>query len=199
MYSRYKAIVAAGILGAVAGCASDRPHEYGQDRPPVDQVDPRDRGLQSYDVVAASDKMAASLLSLRELNDSATKWTIVVDHVDDLTTDKIFRHDYDIFLERLRVKLFQGSQGRIALIENKAKLQDLRGRELESQRDDFGQSGGGSAPAPHAVQPDYALYGKAMDLPNRATNYYQIEFDLTNLRNRLQIWTDLYEVRARRD
>lgn len=157
----------------------------------------RDTGLQSYDVVAASDKMAASLLALPELNASSTKWTIVVDHVDDLTTDKTFRHDYDIFLAALKNKIFRGSSGRIQLIENKAKFQDLRGRELEGQRDDFGQGSGDTA-APRSIQPDYALYGKAMDLPNRATNYYQLEFTLLNFRNRTQVWTDLYDVRAAR-
>ena len=56
--------------------AKDRPHEYGKQRPPVDQLDSRDRGLQSKDVVAASDQMAMDLLALPELRDSAHRWLI---------------------------------------------------------------------------------------------------------------------------
>src|SRR5579862_8708178 len=124
MFSAAKWLVPAGMLlaAAAAGCASDRPHEYGLDRPPADQVDPRDSGLQSADVVAASDRMAASLLSDPKLNASRTQWTLVVDHVEDLTTDKSWGHDYDIFIERLRTKLFQQSQGRVQLVENRARF-----------------------------------------------------------------------------
>lgn len=199
MFNRSTAVMAAGMMLGVAGCASDTPHEYGQDRPPVDQVDPRDRGLQSYDVVAASDKMAASLLSDPKLNASTTQWTMVVDHFEDDTTDKTFNHDYDIFIERLRSKLFQQSNGRVQLIENKARFHDLRNRELEGgQPDEFGQGSGDQAAPARAIQPDYVLYGKALDLPNRATNYYQLEFVVTNFKTRAQVWGDMYEVRAKR-
>ena len=36
------------------GCDTDRPTSYGRQRPPVDELDPRDRGLQSSDVLKAS-------------------------------------------------------------------------------------------------------------------------------------------------
>ena len=32
------------VLGAGAGCYHDKPHEYGDQRPPVDELDSRDRG-----------------------------------------------------------------------------------------------------------------------------------------------------------
>src|SRR5678816_4129064 len=88
-------LVAAVVLGA-AGCA-DKPHEYGQQRPPVGELDSRDRGLQSKDVVAASDQMAQDLLADRELNASRDRWMMVVDHVENKTADHGF--DMDIFLE----------------------------------------------------------------------------------------------------
>src|SRR3954454_13123287 len=86
------------FLGA---CYHDKPHGYGQQRPPVDELDARDRGLQSKDVVVASDQMAQDLLALPELNESRHQWTIVVDRVENRTTSD--RFDLNIFLSRLRV------------------------------------------------------------------------------------------------
>jgi PBP1b-binding outer membrane lipoprotein LpoB len=196
---KYGATAALLALPIVAGCASDKPSEYGSDRPPADQVDPRDTGLQGYDVMAASDKMANDLLSQPELNASRTQWTIVVDKVEDDTTDNVFRHNYDIFIERLRTRLFQLGKGRVRLIENKARFHNLQNKELEGgERDDFGQGSGDRPAQPAAVQPDYVLYGKAIDMPNRATTYYLLQFDLTNFNTREQVWSGEYEVRTAR-
>ena len=188
----------AGLLVGAAGCYKDRPHEYGQQRPPVDQLDPRDRGLQSKDVVSASDAMASDLLALPELAGSAHRWTIVVDRVENLTADR--RQDMDIFLERLRVKLGQLGRGRVQLIENRDKLRELQSRELEQrERDTFGQGDGRTGrPGPAGIQPDFALYGRAMEMPNRATSYFLVEFTLTDLNTREQVWTNAYEVKVMR-
>jgi PBP1b-binding outer membrane lipoprotein LpoB len=201
MFSGWKYGVAAALfaLPVVVGCASDKPSEYGSDRPPADQVDPRDTGLQGFDVMAASDKMANDLLSQPELNASRTQWTIVVDKVEDDTTDNLFRHNYDIFIERLRTRLFQLGKGRVRLIENKARYHDLQNKELDNnERDDFGQGPGDHPVPPAVVQPDYVLYGKAIDMPNRATTYYLLQFDLTNFNTREQVWSGEYEVRTAR-
>ena len=150
MFSGWKYGAAAALLALpiLAGCASDKPSEYGSDRPPADQVDPRDRGLQSYDVIAASDKMANDLLSQPELNASRTQWTIVVDKVEDNTTDNVFRHNYDIFIERLRTRLFQLGKGRVRLIENKARFHGLQEKELESKEARRFRSGQRRPPRP---------------------------------------------------
>ena len=37
-----------------------------------------------------------------------------------------------------------------------------------------------------------------MDLPNRGTNYYQIQFTLQDLHNRTIPWTRLYSVKVAR-
>jgi len=182
-------LVAAVVLGA-AGCA-DKPHEYGQQRPPVGELDSRDRGLQSKDVVAASDQMAQDLLADRELNASRDRWMMVVDHVENKTADHGF--DMDIFLERLRVNLARHGKGRVQLVENKAKLRDLQARELDAERD----SGQGAASAPRS-QPDYALYARVMELPNRGTSYYLCEFTATDLKSGHQVWTNAYEVKVAR-
>src|SRR5262245_844776 len=157
-------IAGAGLsltLALAAGC-SDKPHEYGQQRPPVSALDERDRGLQSKDVVAASDQMAQDLLADRELNASRDRWLMVVDRVENHTSDNSF--NMDIFLERLRVNLSRYGKGRVQLVENRAKLQELQSRELDSERDSSGQAG--SVPRAR-VQPDYGLYARVSELPNR--------------------------------
>jgi hypothetical protein len=194
-----KLVLSAGVLvglGILPGCASDRPHEYGRERPPVDRIDRRDTGLQSKDVVSASDQMAQDLLAQPEINRSRDRLTIVVDHVENRTVQN--RFDLDIFLERLRVNLAKYGKGRVALIENRDKLRGLQSRELEQEREDrFGQGGTrGGAPGPAGVQPDFALYGRIMELNNRGTSYFLCEFTLTDLHTREQIWTNAYEVKV---
>jgi hypothetical protein len=102
-------MIGPALLLACASCWSDRPHEYGKDRPPVDQIDSRDKGLQSKEVVAATDKLAMDLLSLPELNQSAQQWTMVVTNVENHTSDP--RFNYDIFIERLRGPTGAARQG----------------------------------------------------------------------------------------
>jgi hypothetical protein len=196
MLSLPKATLSAGLLLAIVGCYSDRPHEYGQQRPPVDRIDERDRGLQSKDVVSASDQMAMDLMALPELQDSRSRWTIVVDRVENLTAER--RQDLDIFLERLRVNLAKHGRGRVQLIENRDKLRDVQSRELEvGSSDRYGQTGSkGGAPA--GIQPDFALYGRIMEMPNRATSYFLCEFTLLDLHTREQVWTNAYEVKVLR-
>jgi hypothetical protein len=192
-------LFAACLLAAVAittGCAPT----YEDQRPPMDELDPRDRGLQSKDVIQASDRLAMDLLSLPELNDSREQWTVVVDRVEDNTRDHLFRGDYNIFLQRLQTNLSRQGRGRVALIENRSRFYDIRSRELESEReDDFGQGGRGPRRAPDAIDPDYALRATAMDLLGRGTTYYNIQFDLVDLNRRLIVWTGEYEVRVARD
>jgi hypothetical protein len=195
MVNGAKVFIALGLTALVAGCANDKPHGYGQERPPVDSLDSRDSGLQSKDVVNASDTLARDLCALREMRQSPVQWTIVVDRVEDRTLDRQFNTNYDIFLERLRSNLSQYGQGQVRLIENKARFNQLRSRELDNP-DQF-QQGAGQA-APGAVQPNYALYAKAYDMPNRATNYYMLQFDLVNLQTREQVWSRTYEVKVAR-
>jgi hypothetical protein len=185
------------VAGFIAGCTRDIPNEYGSQRPPVDTIDERDRGLQSKDVVSASDLMARDLLADEGLRRSSAQWVMVVDRFEDHTLDRRFNVNYDIFIERLRTNLGQYGKGIVTLVENKAKLNQLRNKELDTSRgDEFGQGSGGAGLG--RIQPDFALYGKAYDLPNRGTNYYLLEFTVVSLRTGAQVWTNKYEVKAAR-
>ena len=198
MLSGWKTAVAAGLLGAggIMGCQPDRPHEYGQMRQPVDELNAEDRGLQSKDVVDAADKISRDLLADPTLN-ATPGWRMVVSNMEDKTTDNLFRTNFDIFLQALKGDLAQKSGNRIQLIENKQEFHDLQNKELENQPGDFGQGAGNQA-GNQAINPDFALYGTAMDLPNRATNFYQIEFKVVNLKNRTIAFDRLYQVKVAR-
>ena len=188
---------AACAAAGLAGCGPS----YEQQRPPVDQLDPRDAGLQSKDVGQASDKLAADLLALPELNDSRTQWTIVFDRVDDKTNSRFFSGNFDIFLQRLKTNVARQGKGRVTVVANRDAFHDVQNRELEGggRPDEFGQGerGGPSGPSGN-VQPDFALVGTAMDLPNRGTVYYNLQFRLVNLHNRVEVWQNMYEVRTSR-
>ena len=196
---RAKVLLQLGLFTSlIGGCTRDIPNDYGDQRRPVDQIDPRDNGLQSKDVVSASDLMARDLLADEGLRRSNAQWVMVVDKFEDHTLDRAFNVNYDIFIERLRTNLGQYGKGSVTTVENKARLNQLRSKELDSTRgDEFGQGSGGGG-GPGRLQPDFALYGKAYDLPNRGTNYYLLEFTVLNLRNGVQVWTNKYEVKAAR-
>ncbi|MGH7179259.1 MAG: hypothetical protein ACREJC_17915 [Tepidisphaeraceae bacterium] len=176
------------LIAAQIGCYQDRPHEAGQQAPPTVDRPQGETGLGSKDVVAASDQMAQDLLAAPDLNASHTQWLMVVDKVENRTTDN--RFSLDIFLERLKVNLAKYGKGRVQLIENRDKLRDMQSRELEQDQP--------VSPGPKGIQPDYALYGRIMELPNRGASYYLCEFTVTDLRTRQVVWTNAYEVKVAR-
>jgi hypothetical protein len=89
------------------------------------------------------------------------------------------------------MNLARHGKGRVQLIQNRADYRDRQAGEVESERAD-GQ------PGPKGIQPDYQLDATAMELPNRGTSYYLIEFSVNDLRDRRVVWTDAYEVRVAR-
>ena len=182
------------LIGAAGVGCSDKPHSYGKERPPIDEIDGRDKGLQSKDVVNASDKMAESLLSDPRLNGSKEQWVMVVDRVDMQAVEA--RGDLDVFLRRLKVNLDRMGKGRVTFVENRDKLRELQSRELDGPPQD--QVGQGGSQRAVRLQPDYALYCRVSDLPNRGTNYYFFEFNVTQFATGVQVWTDAYEVRVAR-
>jgi hypothetical protein len=190
-----KILLAMGLLSIAAiGCSS-----YSDQRPDPNQLSSGDSGLQSKDVIACTNQMVTDLLASPQLNASPTQWTLVVTNVQDLTTDRLWGTNYDIFIEALRAAIAQKAQGRIQLIENKQTFNDIRNSEVEGGNADPYQQGGNPNPgAPGAVNPDHFLYGKAIDMPNRSTNFYLLEFTIFD-NHRMQVWTGTYEVKVARD
>jgi len=190
-------LAVAGMIAVGMGCHDDKPHPVGRERPPVSDLDSRDADLQSKDLITATDLMTQSLITLPALNESRAQWTIVTSNVENQTGA---RQNYDIFIDRLRTNLSKQAHGRITLIENKQRFHDLQSKELETggSGDQFGQGQGGTGGLPAGVQPDYVLYGKMQELPNRGTNTYRMEFSLTNFHTRELVWSDEYIVKVAR-
>ncbi|MEL7239806.1 MAG: hypothetical protein AAGK78_13185, partial [Planctomycetota bacterium] len=166
-----------------------------------DRLDRRDSGLQSADIIKAADQMANSLLSLPEVQATPERLLIVVDRVENNTST--YPRSLDIFLQQVKVELSRRGRSQIQLIENRDRLRALQSRELEqlpgaNEREDFGGADVRQQPGPAGIQPDYSLYAIVSDLPNRGTNFYQFQFDLTDLRTRELVWTDAYNVRVAR-
>ena len=180
------ATLSLAALAALAGCSSDhKPQEYHHMRPEVSEISTRDRGLQSADVVDASEMLANKILSLPEVNQSSRRLTIVFTHLEDLTRRRQF--NYDIFLERLKTQLAERGRDRIAIVTNRDKFYQTRNAELDPapasrERDDYGRRGTVAPPA-NRIQPDFALEGKVMDLPNRGTDYFLFTFSLADIRS----------------
>lgn len=194
-------VLSLALAAATVGC-SDKPHEYGRARPPVDQLDSDDRGLQSKDVVNASDQVVQSLIALPEIAASPTQLTVVFTPAENHTSNA--GYNYDIFLERLRIAVGKYGRGKIAIIDNRDRVAGLQQKELDgvppTNPDRFGQ-GGVPQPGPTGpggIQPEYALYATVSDMPNRRTNYYLMSFRMVNLRTRQQVWADSYEVKVAR-
>ena len=177
--SKWTLVVA--MAGLMIGCHSDRPHDYGQMRPPAGELDRRDRGLQSYDVVDASSRVAEEILALPDFNRS-TRQTIVVTDVENDTTHQYF--NYDIFIRRLSTELARHGRDRVMLLDRKQRIARARSAEIEGADDPFGQGGGGAAVPDTSVQPEWELWGRFMNLPNRGTDYFFAEFTLRNLKTR---------------
>jgi len=192
------AVVAALALGGV-GC-----HDYNDERPDVNSIDSRDKGLQSKEVIDSTDQMAASILGDPDLNNKPTQLMIVVGNIKDATNNSGARTNLDIFLRRLKVILQQKGRGRITLIVNKAELEEMQSKELDLQRgasDEFGQGGNPNAgkTLPGRHQPDYMLNGQITELNNRGTSYFFLEAKIFGLKgpdSGIEVWNGGYEVKV---
>jgi hypothetical protein len=190
------------LAAATLGCHSDRPHDVGQERPSVSDLDSRDRGLQSKDVVDASDQVVQYLLRLPDFN-GPTRKTVVVTSIENHTSNANF--NYDIFIQRLKANVGMYGRDRLMILGNRDRVNDLRNKELDPGAapagNDFGQGDGGRsqpAPAGGPLQPQFALSAVVTDLPNRGTNYYLFNFSMINLATREEIPLQPFEVRVAR-
>jgi hypothetical protein len=183
MLSFRKSITVLSLSAATlvsVGCASDhKPEKYNRERPDITDLNSRDRGLQSAEVVEASEKLVSELLALPEVQQSSRRLTVVFTNLEDLTRRRQF--NYDIFLERLKTEVSYKGRDKIAIVTNRDKFYNTRNAELDPARTE--RDGATVAPPANRIQPDFAMTGKVMDLPNRGTDYFLFTFSLTDIRS----------------
>src|SRR6266568_6848099 len=128
--SKYQTLMAALILtGFVSGCASS-----GVRNPsgvPVTQMRPDEQGfvagtgVESQDLVAVTDKMWRSILTIPQIANAQGTPRVVLDPVENATR---FPINKDIFLSRIRVELNSKSRGKVIFLarERMAALEKER-------------------------------------------------------------------------
>lgn len=191
MMGRKSAMVGVLVLAGMVGCSQDRPARYGHERPSVSDLSWDDKGLQSKDVVEASDMLVQYLMQLPEFN-GPTRQTVVFTRMENNTTNPAF--NYDIFLQRLKANVGQYGRDRILITENLDRIQQQRSEELENTADPFGQGDGGATPRT-SIQPEWNLYGTVSELPGRGNRYYLFNFNLSNNYTREVIPLKQFEVK----
>ncbi len=180
-----------------SGCASSGVrHPSGV---PVTEMRPDERGfvagtgVESQDLVAVTDKMARSILGVKQIANAQGTPRIVLDPVVNETR---FPINKDIFLTRIRTQLNSKSAGRVLFLARDRMATLQKERELK-------QSGQVTANAdPNVVEfkgADFFLTGKLQGLTTRTgagvSDYVLYSFQLIDARTSDIIWEDSAEIK----
>jgi len=150
--------------------------------------------LSGLDLVKMTDQMASALATDPSVNQEIASHgplTIVCEPVDNELTGEIIPHGQAVaYTARVRDLLSQKAPDRFTWIMNRDEFYELRNKELE---------GVSLGPAPESVQPKYALHAVFLsltqeDLEHRSS-YYLCVYSLTDLDNRVVLWSGKYEVK----
>src|SRR5437870_1714372 len=113
----YSPLVAVTVAGLLSGCASS-----GVKNPsgvPVTQMRPDEQGfvagtgVESQDLVAVTDKMARSTLTIPQIVNAQGTPRVVLDPVENATR---FPINKDIFLSRIRAELNTKARGKVIFL-----------------------------------------------------------------------------------
>lgn len=185
------------MLAAATGCAS-----YGVKNPsgaPVTDLRPDERGtvagtgVESQDIVAVTDKMARSILSVAQITNARGTPRIVLDPVKNNTR---FPINKDIFLTRIRTQLNSKAAGKVLFLARDRMDALQKERELK-------QSGQVTASAdPNVVEfkgADFFLTGSLEGSSTRTSagtsDYILYAFQLIDARTSDIIWEDSAEIK----
>jgi PBP1b-binding outer membrane lipoprotein LpoB len=184
-------------VALLAGCASS-----GVKNPsgvPVTHMNPDEQGfvtgtgVESQDLVAVTDKMARSILSIPQIANAATPPKIVLDPVVNNTR---FPINKDIFNTRIRTELNKKSLGKVTFLARDRmasldKERDLkRAGEVTSTTDPKAQEFLGA---------DFFLTGELQGMSTRAkagtSDYILYAFQLIDVRTSAIVWEDSAEIK----
>lgn len=198
---KHSMILALGPITVAAllwsGCASS-----GVRNPsgmPVTEMRPDERGfvagtgMESQDIVAVTDKMARSILGVKQIANAQGTPRIVLDPVANETR---FAINQDIFLTRIRTQLNSKAGGRVLFLARDRMATLQRERELK-------QSGQVTTTAdPNVIEfkgADFFLTGKLQGLTTRTkagvSDYVLYSFQLIDARTTDIIWEDSAEIK----
>jgi hypothetical protein len=150
-------------------------------------------GMESQDLVAVSDKMSRSILSIPQIANATTPPIIVLDPVENKTR---FPINKDIFLTRIRSELNKKAMGKVTFLARD------RMAALEKERN-LKREGAVTASSDASVQEfkgaDYFLTGSLEGLSTRTaagtSDYILYAFQLIDARTSAIVWEDNAEVK----
>jgi hypothetical protein len=153
----------------------------------------RNTALDSVDLVRMTDDMAAKIVADPEVQaaiEQSGKLKVVVQPVENrMTAEVLPRGPAETFTARVRALLSHHAPDRFTWVMNRDTFDRLRRKELNV---DLG-------PSPEAIDPEYALTATFSSLTDESSrgrsSYYLCAYELTNLRDRMVLWTDKYEVK----
>jgi len=192
-----KLIVPIAAAAVITGCASS-----GVKNPsgvPVTRMNADEQGfvagtgVESQDLVAVTDKMARSVLSIPQIAGAVTPPVVVLDPVDNQTR---FPINKDIFLTRIRSELNSKCRGKVMFLARD------RMAALEKERN-LKREGAVTASSDPTVQEfkgtDYLLTGTLQGLSTRTkagtSDYILYAFQLIDARTSAIVWEDNAEIK----
>jgi hypothetical protein len=190
-------LICAGCVTFITGCASS-----GVRNPsgtPVTELKPdeagtvRGTGVESQDLVAVTDKMARSILNVKQVANATTPPYVVLLPVGNETR---FPINKDMFLTRIRIQLNSKSQGKVNFLAREQFEALQKERELK-------RTGAVTSTTDPTVQEfkgaDYFLTGKLQGLTVKAaagtSDYILYSFQLIDARTSVIVWEDAAEIK----
>jgi penicillin-binding protein activator len=190
-------LTAASTIALLSGCAS-----YGVKNPsgvPVTEMNADEQGfvagtgIESQDLVAVTDKMARSILTIPQIANAQGTPRIVLDPV---ANESRFPINKDIFLTRIRVLLNSKAQGKVLFLARDRMNTLQKERELK-------QTGQVTANSdPNVVEfkgADYFLTGKLQNITTRTqagiSDYVLYSFQLIDARTSDIVWENFSEIK----
>ena len=181
----------------VVGCASSgvkNPSGTGVTRMNADEQGfVAGTGVESQDLVAVTDKMGRSILSIPQIANAATPPVIVLDPVDNQTR---FPINKDIFLTRIRSQLNSKTFGKATFLARD------RMAALEKERNLKREGAVTTSADAHAQEfkgADYFLTGTLQGLSTRTSkgtsDYILYAFQLIDARTSAIVWEDNAEIK----
>jgi PBP1b-binding outer membrane lipoprotein LpoB len=199
MKPNFKSVILSVLTSlVVAGCASSsgvkNPAGIGVTQMKADEQGfVVGTGIESQDLVAVTDKMARSLLTIPQIANATSPPIVALDPIDNQTR---FAINKDIFLTRIRTELNTKTKGKVTFLARDR----LAALEHERQLKQQGAFTANSDPNLQEFKgADYFLTGSLQGLSTRTksgtSDYVLYAFQLIDARTTVILWEDSAEIK----